>query len=227
MDFLPHSTQIFYGRQRALSVQQKQFYAKCPMIRQSGCQLPPWNSHVPIWLEIGCGAGQNFVHQLKKHPQTNFIGIEPFRKGIAQLMHAIDVTDFERICLFDQPCQNILPHLPENIIERVFILFPDPWPKKRHHKRRVICSDLLQQLGRIMKVNGTVWIASDDTAYVQHIWEVFELHSSLWKLASGVNVTCPSSWNTWPIDIPCTHYYEKALLHGRCSAYMIWQYLGA
>ena len=96
----------------------------------------------PIWLEIGFGGGEHLLWQAQHNPDINFIGVEPFLNGVAKTLRGIERLGLSNIRLYNGDVRDVLGLLPDGCLDRVFILFPDPWPKLRHHKRRLINMDL-------------------------------------------------------------------------------------
>ncbi len=103
-----------------------------------------------VWLEIGFGGGEHLAAQAAAHPGIGFIGCEPFVNGVARLIARIDEAGLANIRLHPDDARPLLAALPDACVGRVFILFPDPWPKARHHKRRLVTTALLDALARVM-----------------------------------------------------------------------------
>jgi tRNA (guanine-N7-)-methyltransferase len=158
------------------------------------------------WLEIGFGGGEHLAHQARTHPDVGFIGCEPFINGVATMVAAIDAGTLANVRLFDDDARLLLPKLPDASLGRVFLLFPDPWPKLRHHKRRFVQTETLDQLARLLKPGGELRIASDHPSYVRWaLWHVLRHPSFTWT-ARG-----PGDWRTrWTDAIP-TRYEAKGL----------------
>jgi len=95
----------------------------------------------PVWLEIGFGSGEHLVHQAAANPDVEFIGCEPYINGVATLLGKIRVAGVRNIAVHPGDARDLFDVLPEASIERAFLLYPDPWPKKRHHKRRFVTGD--------------------------------------------------------------------------------------
>ena len=177
-----------------------------------------------VWLEIGFGAGEHLHWQAQHHPRVGLIGAEPFVNGVAKLLSKIDDEfsspvhggDAERssaegarnIRLHMGDARDIIAALPDSSLGRVFILFPDPWPKTRHHKRRFIQTEMLDELTRVMKPGAELRFGSDDAPLVEYTLERLMAHSSFeWTAA------CAKDWQTRPADWPQTRYEAKQL-HG-------------
>ncbi|MCE2509453.1 MAG: tRNA (guanosine(46)-N7)-methyltransferase TrmB [Alphaproteobacteria bacterium] len=168
-----------------------------------------------IWFEIGFGAGEHLAQQAASHPATGFLGCEPFVNGIAALLRAIETEDLQNIRIFPDDARALLTALPPQSLGRVFILFPDPWPKKRHHKRRFVSTETLDALARVMKEGAELRLATDDAGYLR--WMLFHLlgHAAFAWEAKG-----PGGWRERPADWPATRYEAKATREGRKIAYL-------
>jgi tRNA (guanine-N7-)-methyltransferase len=164
----------------------------------------------PLWLEIGFGAGEHLFAQMERHPQAGFIGCEPFVSGVAKLLarHDPDRNDNLRVAVDD--ARLLLTALPDASIERLFVLFPDPWPKTRHHKRRIVNPATASAFARVLAPGGKLRLASDDPGYVRAMLEAVLPHPELiWQARR------PSDWRERPEDWPPTRYEEKARAAGR------------
>lgn len=122
-----------------------------------------------IWLEIGFGAGEHVAKQAGANPDVGIIGCEVFDNGISSLLRYIDADKLENVHIFNDDARLLMEKLPDKSIERIFILFPDPWPKKKHHKRRLISAENIKTLARLMKKGGKLRIATDHMPYAQWI----------------------------------------------------------
>jgi tRNA (guanine-N7-)-methyltransferase len=170
---------------------------------------------VAIWLEIGFGAGEHFIAQAQAHPEIGLIGCEPFVNGVAGLLAQADGLDLANIRIVDDDARPILAVLPDASIDRVFVLFPDPWPKKRHHKRRFIGRESLAELARVMTDGAELRFASDHMGYVAWALEKIAAHEAFAWTARR-----PEDWRQRPADSFPTRYEEKALAKGMNPAYL-------
>lgn len=168
-----------------------------------------------VWFEIGFGGGEHLAAQAKANPDIGMIGAEPFVAGLAKLLGKIDESGVRNIRLYTEDAHDILAALPKASLSRVFILFPDPWPKTRHHKRRFIQTETLNQLARVMKAGAELRFASDDESYVSWALEHFMAHEAF-AWAAGA----PRDWCERPADWFETRYEAKALKGGRRCAYL-------
>jgi tRNA (guanine-N7-)-methyltransferase len=161
-----------------------------------------------VWLEIGYGGGEHLLWQALSHPRVGLIGAEPYESGTAKLLSKLAANPVSNIRLYEDDARAIIEALPDASIGRCFILFPDPWPKTRHHKRRFIQMDTLDALARVLKSGAELRIASDDAGYVAHGLERLMAHPAFVWTAQG-----PLDWQTRPADWPATRYEAKRL-HG-------------
>ena len=168
-----------------------------------------------VWMEIGFGAGEHLLHQAKTHPDIGFLGIEPYINGVAALLSAIQQKGLANIRLLDDDVRLLLNHLTENSLSRVFILFSDPWPKRRHQQRRLFSHELLDYLSRQMKSGSEIRFASDNLSYVRCALEVvFSRTDFLWEPEG------PEDWRNRPEDSIETRYEAKARQAGRQSIFL-------
>lgn len=175
-----------------------------------------------IWLEIGFGGGEHMVEQLARNPAIQMVGCEPFINGMAKCLTQLKTEDYGRVKLWEGDVRELLPLIPGATFSKVFILFPDPWPKKRHYHRRLITIEFINQLSLALKEEAFLYIASDDVTYVEHIQEVLKV-SPHFTPRCGPLSPDPSRWTPRPQDWPSTRYEQKALAEGKKCAYMVFQ----
>ena len=168
-----------------------------------------------IWLEIGFGGGEHLAEQAETHPEIGFIGCEVFENGIARLVTAIEHRGLDNIRVFADDARVLLAALPAESIARVFALFPDPWPKARHHKRRLIAPATLDRLALIMADDAELRLATDDPDYLRWMLEHATAHPEFAWLARR-----PGDWRERPDDWPATRYEAKARVAGRVPAFL-------
>jgi tRNA (guanine-N7-)-methyltransferase len=168
-----------------------------------------------VWLEIGFGGGEHLAALAELHPNFGFIGAEPFINGVAKLLLAIDQRKLGNIRIFDGDARVLLERLESAAIGRVFILYPDPWPKRRHEKRRLLNSQVLDELYRIMKPGAELRVASDSADYVAWSLRNLTIHGGFEWMADG-----PGDWRCPPHDWTETRYETKALAGGRRPVYL-------
>jgi tRNA (guanine-N7-)-methyltransferase len=169
----------------------------------------------PLWLEIGFGGGEHLAHQADCHPAIGFLGCEVFENGIAKLLAEIDRRALANIRVFSDDARLLLAALPAASVDRVFILFPDPWPKERHKKRRLVSGETLDRLAAIMRGGAELRLATDDPDYVSWMLERVTRHPAFEWLARR-----PADWRERPTDSPPTRYEEKARAAGRVPYFL-------
>ena len=167
-----------------------------------------------VWLEIGFGGGEHLIWQAKQNPGIGLIGCEPFQDGVVKALSAIEAERLTNIRLHADDARPLLRWLPEASIGRAFLLFPDPWPKTRHHKRRLVSAATLGELARIMRSGAELRLATDEGDYAR------------WMLLAVVGqrnfswtATGPADWRQRPADWPSTRYAQKAEKAGRRCYY--------
>ena len=164
------------------------------------------------WLEIGFGGGEHLLHNAQTYPEIGHLGCEPFINGLAKLVAAIGRTGLDNIRLHDDDALQVLARLPDAALDRIYLLYPDPWPKRRHHKRRLVSE---ANLARVLKPGGLFCFASDIDHYVG--WTLARLLNSPdfeWLAANARDWQQP--WADWP----GTRYEAKALREGRAPSYI-------
>ncbi|MEL0105460.1 MAG: tRNA (guanine(46)-N(7))-methyltransferase TrmB [Rhodospirillaceae bacterium] len=211
-----HGHKLRPGRQRLiddlLPKLQISIEAVGPSIN-NGClfEVPVQN----IWLEVGFGAGEHLAGQALAYPEIGFIGCEPFINGVASLLKTIDQSAIGNIRIFNDDARLLLPALPERSLGRVFILFSDPWPKTRHHRRRFFNRETLDQLARSMKDNAELRFASDHAGYTRWALEHVLHHPDFsWPVRRCID------WQVPPEDWVQTRYESKTNKHGGACTYL-------
>jgi len=164
------------------------------------------NSVREVWLEVGFGAGEHLVWQAAQHPQVGLIGAEPYQMGMAKLLTKLEETPLNNVRLYEGDGSEIIQALPDASLGRFFLLFPDPWPKTRHHKRRFLQMEMLDQLARVLKPGAELRFATDDKSYLPYALERLMAHPGFDWLAKG-----PTDWKSRPADWPPTRYETKAI----------------
>ncbi len=167
-----------------------------------------------LWLEIGFGGGEHLAWQAAAHPQVGLIGAEPFINGVARLLSTIERDRLDNIRVYTDDARTLIDALPEASIERCFLLFPDPWPKRRHHKRRFVRRDNLDRLARLLGDGAEFRVATDHMAYGRWILARLLAHPAFEWPAERAD-----DWRRRPVDWPETRYEAKALGEGRHCLY--------
>jgi tRNA (guanine-N7-)-methyltransferase len=167
-----------------------------------GGRLPPDG----VWLEIGFGAGEHLVWQAEQNPGVDLIGCEPYLNGVAKCLAHIERAGIGNIRLFTDDARLVMAALPDRSLSRVFVLFPDPWPKARHHKRRFVQRETLSWLAKLMVPGAELRLATDDPSYLPWMIEHAARHPAFEWLAER-----PADWRQRPADWPATRYERKQL----------------
>ena len=171
-----------------------------------------------LWLEIGFGGGEHLAAQARCHPDVGFIGCEMFQNGIASALAHIETNGLANVRVFADDARLLLPVLPAACLERVFLLFPDPWPKRRHAGRRFVAPGTLDHIARLLVTGGELRIASDDVGYIRWILGLVPVHPAFrWRVRG------PEDWRCPPADWVGTRYEAKARRAGRLSAYLCFE----
>lgn len=168
-----------------------------------------------VRLEIGFGGGEHLLHEARRFPRIGYIGVEPFQNGLAKAVLAIAQEGLRNIRLFDQDATLLLDWLPPNSLSRVDLLYPDPWPKLRHWKRRFVQPENIDRIARVLRVGGSFRFASDVEAYLKWAWREIGRDGRLIATCDGIEA-CRQSWPGWP----GTRYEAKAVTEGRRPAYL-------
>lgn len=167
-----------------------------------------------VWLEIGFGGGEHLLWQARSNPHVGLIGCEPFEDGVVKVLSAIEQQALVNLRLHVDDARPLLRWLPDAAIGRAFILFPDPWPKKRHQKRRLVSVATLRELARVMRPGAELRLATDIGDYAQWMLLALREQTSFRWLARG-----PGDWRVRGPDWPPTRYEQKALEAGRRCYY--------
>lgn len=171
--------------------------------------------HAPraVWLEIGFGGGEHLLHQARRHPDVGLVGCEPFENGMAKALSGIAEEGLSNVRLFLGDARRVVDWLPDAGLERVFLLYPDPWPKKRHRKRRFVSQPALDRLARAMAPGAELRFATDIADYAAWTEDHVARHPAFARADPDADPTVP--WDDW---IP-TRYEEKAVRAGRTPRY--------
>jgi tRNA (guanine-N7-)-methyltransferase len=168
-----------------------------------------------VWLEIGFGGGEHLIWQAESHPDVGLIGCEPYLDGVVKVLAAVQSRKLDRIRLHADDARPLLRWLPESSISRAFVLFPDPWPKARHHKRRLISPAMVDALARVIRPGGQLRIATDIGDYARTALLAMVGSPDFHWLAGS-----PADWRVRPADWPQTRYEQKAAAAGRRCYYL-------
>ena len=173
----------------------------------------------PVWLEIGFGAGEHMVHQAQHNPAIGLIGCEPFLNGVAMALAKIRAAGVDNIRIHPGDARHVFDVLPDGSIDRAFLLYPDPWPKKRHHRRRFVTREHLAPLARVLHPGAEFRVATDIPDYVRQTLLEVPRAGFAWQ-ANG-----PQDWRKPWDDWVSTRYEQKALREGRVPHYLTFRRL--
>ena len=167
----------------------------------------------PVWLEIGFGGGEHMVHQATRNPGVGIIGCEPYINGVAMLLGKIRAAGVTNLRVHPGDVRDLFDVLPDASIHRAFLLYPDPWPKTRHHRRRFVTPGYLDPLARVLAPGARFRIATDIPDYVRQALDQIVPRADFARLGPDDGRT---PWDDW---LP-TRYEQKALREGRTPHYL-------
>lgn len=174
-----------------------------------------------VWLEVGFGGGEHSAAQIAAHPQAGLIASEVFENGICALLSKLVPEGAEataplppNLRMWTEDARRLIRSLPEGSLSRLFLMFPDPWPKARHSKRRFVHPSILPDLARALRPGGQWRIATDDPTYQAWVAEVMGAQTLFERVS--LDLTRPEGW-------PPTRYEAKALREGRQPMYWVWR----
>ncbi|MGH7025405.1 MAG: tRNA (guanosine(46)-N7)-methyltransferase TrmB [Caulobacteraceae bacterium] len=162
--------------------------------------------HSEAWLEIGFGGGEHLAAQAARRPDVLMLGAEPFVNGVASALRHIQTLGLTNVRIWPGDARALMAALPDASIRRLFILFPDPWPKTRHHKRRLVGPAFADEAARILAAGGRLRLATDWADYAHGALEVFIRHPAFAWTAERAD-----DWRTAPADHVATRYEAKRL----------------
>jgi tRNA (guanine-N7-)-methyltransferase len=215
-EYNPRRRRLLYGRRKGPKLSARQQRLRQTLLPRLTLQLEQGRDPGDyfarpvrdVWLEVGSGAGEHLLWQAVANPDVGFIAAEPYVAGTAKLLGRLEGQVTANILLYEDDARDIIAALPDESIGRFFILFPDPWPKTRHHKRRFIQMETLDAIARILKRGAELRFATDDPGYLGYALERLMAHSAFCWTANAC-----SEWKARPADWPATRYETKEL-HG-------------
>ena len=173
-----------------------------------------------LWLEVGFGAGEHVAAQAMNNPNIGIVACEHYLNGVASCLAHIENNSLNNVRLHNGDARDLMDRLPKASVGRVFLLYPDPWPKARHHKRRFVNSENLDAFSRIMKDGAVLRVASDIPEYIE--WTLEHLAGrDDFALRGDPATQFREPWSDWP----GTRYEAKALREGRTPAYLSFERL--
>jgi tRNA (guanine-N7-)-methyltransferase len=217
---------LLYGRRRGRRLRPGQKGLKETLLPHLSIALPTAAEHLDprslfaapvgdLWLEIGFGGGEHLAAQAAAHPGVGLLGCEVFDNGIVKLLAEVERQKLENVRILVDDARLLIKALPDASLARVFILFPDPWPKVRHHKRRFVSTEALTELARVMRNGAELRLATDDVDYLRWMLERAPVHPDFEWLARR-----PADWRERPADWPPTRYEQKAIMAGRTPTFL-------
>ena len=238
MEFVP-TDKRFYGRRHGKKIKGgKQFLMEnlLPKIQMPNAENVPKDLNTlfsfktrALWLEVGFGGGEHLAEMARRNSDVGFIGAEPFLNGVASLLshlngtwgktanteQLIEIGRTDNVRIYPDDIRHLFDAFPDNSFERIFILYPDPWPKARHEDRRFCNSKNLPQLHRLLQKGGQLRIATDVQQYAD--WAVEQIENS--GLFERINKDVRKPFEDWV----STRYEQKGLKAGRVPTYLIYQ----
>jgi len=171
-----------------------------------------------VVLEIGFGGGESMIAQAQSEPRTGFIGVEPFVNGMAKALGAIEAGKLQNVRLHFDDALNLIAWLPENSLSRIELIHPDPWPKRRHWKRRFVQDAMVAQLGRLLRRGGEFRFVTDIADYAAWTLQRF-LRSNAFEWTA----LRADDWRKpWP-NFTATRYHAKAARDARSSCFLVFR----
>jgi tRNA (guanine-N7-)-methyltransferase len=218
---------LFFGRrkgralrpsmQRRLSEQLDPVCVPMDPVVAGGIDPKRWFPVTPraVWLEIGFGGGEHLAWQAGANPDVAIIGCEPFVNGVASLLRHLEGVAGDRVRVHPDDARDVLDRLAPQSLERIFVLHPDPWPKRRHHGRRIIQHETIASLHDLLIPGGILRMATDDPGYL--VWMLGRVTAHPGLRWTGARV---ADFRARPEDWPETRYENKARREGREPAYL-------
>lgn len=224
-DSHPRREGAFFGRRKGRPLREQQAATLADHLAGHGVDLSepaPDDLHdlfaAPvnaIRLEIGFGGGEHLLFRAKESPEIGLIGVEPFINGMAKVTSILGAKPMGNVRLYGEDATHLLDWLPDGSLDGVDLFYPDPWPKKRHWKRRFVSKASLDRFARVIKPGGLFRFASDIDTYVNWTLQHCRRHPDFeWR--AGSNLDWETPYQGWP----GTRYEAKALREGRTPAYL-------
>ena len=177
-------------------------------------------AHAPsdVFLEIGFGGGEHLAGLALAKPDAGFIGAEPFVNGVATMLRHIKRQDLKNVLLWDDDVRQVLPKLHDGCLAGAYVMFPDPWPKRRHASRRILNPVMMKTLARLIRPKGMLLLASDDSTAKRWLLQAATAHSGFSWTARR-----PADWRNRPADTFETRYMRKAYSAARAPSWFCFE----
>ena len=201
----------FFGRRKGKTLRRHHLQLIEELLPKLRVNLERPSVSGETWLEIGFGGGEHLAHQAELFPDVSFIGAEPFRNGVAKLLALIEDKSIRNIRIHDDDVRYLLEQLPPACLARIYVLYPDPWPKKRHHERRIIGPETLAKFHELLKPDGIFLFASDIDDYNEWTLREVREHGGFELVSNS-----PEPFENWFQ----TRYEAKAKREGRETRYL-------
>ena len=170
----------------------------------------------PLTVEIGVGKGEQIIEHAKQNPENRYIASEVFKNGLARMRREIEQHGLQNLKLYSEDGRELLAGLPDGSVDKLVVLYPDPWPKSRHKKRRIVNKQLLQEAARLVKPEGEVLLVTDVVDYA--LWMLAAVHNEGTFFPTAIT---PEAWSKPPADWVTTGYERKAKKEGRHPFYFV------
>jgi len=184
-----------------------------------GVSVPPTSFFPPsvkeVWMEIGFGDGKHLLHQALNNPDIGFIGCEPFINGIAALCADIKDNNVKNIRIWPDDARLLMSRINGASIGKLFLLNSDPWPKKKHAKRRFVQQETLDEIHRLLKQNALFRMSSDHP-----VLAAWQLEKAYFHGGFAWQAECAADWLSRPADLPETRYQQKGATQGRPTVFL-------
>jgi len=208
----------FFGRRKGKAFSARQQALMDTLLPRISVKIPEKGEHLNVtegvfardtketWLEIGFGKGEHLAWQAQKNPEIGLIGCEPYLNGVVGLLTHIEENAIDNIRIYGDDARHVIWALPDASVDRIFLIHPDPWPKKRHARRRFMNPENLDDLARILKDGGEFRVGTDHPVYRE--WTALQMaqRDDFTWLAEN-----PDDWLVRPDDWPETRYEVKAI----------------
>jgi len=228
MDGIERQPRAFFGRRKGHKLRPSQARLFATLLPQLALDLsgPAPTALATLFpvpvrevdLEIGFGGGESMIARARERPDAGFIGVEPFVNGMAKALAAIENNGLPNVRLHFDDAVGLIGWLPEGSLARIDLIHPDPWPKRRHWKRRFVQDEMVAQLGRILRPGGEFRFVSDIADYAAWTLQRF-IRSKIFEWTAE----CADDWRKpWP-DFTGTRYHAKAARADRMSCFLIFR----